>query len=31
MRQLGYGKGYQAYTDESLLPEPLEGKRYYRP
>ncbi|MCY4466227.1 MAG: replication-associated recombination protein A [Chloroflexi bacterium] len=31
MRQLGYGKGYQAYTDESLLPEELAGKRYFRP
>ncbi|MXX50334.1 MAG: replication-associated recombination protein A [Chloroflexi bacterium] len=30
MRELGYGKGYQAYTDESLLPEALKGKRYYR-
>ena len=29
MRELGYGAGYQAYTDESLLPEPLKGKRYY--
>ena len=31
MRELGYGAGYQAYTDESLLPEELEGKRYFRP
>ncbi len=30
MRQLGYGAGYQAYTDESLLPEELAGKRYFR-
>ena len=29
MRELGYGKGYQAYTERSLLPEELEGKRYY--
>ncbi len=30
MRELGYGEGYQAYTDESLLPEEISGKRYYR-
>ena len=30
MRELGYRKGYQAYTGESLLPEALKGKRYYR-
>ncbi len=30
MRELGYGDGYQAYTDESLLPEAIKGKRYFR-
>ena len=30
MRELGYGDGYQAYTDESLLPEEIKGKRYFR-
>jgi len=30
MRELGYGQGYQAYTDESLLPEEIKGKRYFR-
>ena len=30
MRELGYGKDYQAYTDESMLPESIKGKRYYR-
>ncbi|MCY4147650.1 MAG: replication-associated recombination protein A [Chloroflexi bacterium] len=30
MRELGYGRDYQAYTDDSLLPEGLKGKRYYR-
>ena len=30
MRELGYGDGYQAYTDDSLLPEPIKDKRYYR-
>ena len=30
MRELGYGEGYQAYTDESLLPEAIKGKRYFR-
>ena len=31
MRELGYGEGYQAYTDESLLPEAIKGKRYFYP
>ena len=30
MRELGYGKGYGAYTKESHLPERLKNKRYYR-
>lgn len=30
MRGLGYGKGYVAYTKESLLPDKIKGKRYYR-
>lgn len=29
MREVGYGKGYQAYTDKDLLPEKLKGKKYY--
>ena len=29
MKELGYGKGYQPYTKESLLPEKLKGKKYY--
>jgi len=28
MRDLGYGKGYEKYTKEDLLPEKLKGKRY---
>lgn len=31
MKELGYGKGYEAYTDESLLPDKLKRKRYYKP
>ena len=31
MRELGYGKGYEAYTEEDLLPEKLKGVRYYVP
>ncbi len=31
MKELGYGRGYQAYTDASMLPEELRGKRYFRP
>ena len=30
MRELGYGRGYEAYTERSLLPEELEGKRYFK-
>ncbi len=30
MRELGYGEGYRAYTSESMLPEAIKGKRYYR-
>lgn len=30
MKGLGYGKGYQAYTKESLLPEKLKGINYYQ-
>ncbi|MDP1710362.1 MAG: replication-associated recombination protein A, partial [candidate division WWE3 bacterium] len=29
MKGLGYGEGYQKYTQESLLPDQLKGKRYY--
>lgn len=30
MKSLGYGKGYEKYTADSLLPEKLSGKRYYK-
>jgi putative ATPase len=30
MKDLGYGSGYEAYTDADLLPDKLKGKRYYR-
>jgi putative ATPase len=29
MKDLDYGKGYQAYTNESYLPDKLKGKKYY--
>ena len=29
MKGLGYGRGYQAYTKESLLPDELKGKKYF--
>lgn len=29
MKELGYGKGYEPYTKESLLPEKIKGKKYY--
>lgn len=31
MKEAGYGKGYEAYTDEDLLPNKLKGRKYYRP
>ncbi len=30
MKDLGYGTGYEAYSQESFLPEKLKGKRYLR-
>jgi putative ATPase len=30
MKDVGYGKGYEKYTKESLLPEKLKGKKYYK-
>ena len=30
MGELGYGKGYQKYTRESLLPEKLSNKKYFK-
>lgn len=30
MKDIGYGKEYDAYTTECLLPEPLRGKKYLK-
>lgn len=30
MKELGYGKGYQKYDEESYLPEKLKGKNYFK-
>ena len=30
MKDLGYHKGYEMYTDKSLLPERLKNRKYYR-
>ena len=30
MKDLGYGKGYEKYSKESLLPEKLKGKKYLK-
>lgn len=30
MEEVGYGKGYEKYTNESLLPDKIKGKKYYR-
>ena len=30
MEQIGYGKGYKKYTKESLLPEKLKSRKYYK-
>ncbi|MBI2103533.1 replication-associated recombination protein A [Candidatus Woesebacteria bacterium] len=29
MKDIGYGKGYEKYTKEDLLPDKLKGKKYY--
>lgn len=29
MKNLGYGKGYERYPKEDLMPEKLKGRRYY--
>ncbi|MFZ4500511.1 MAG: replication-associated recombination protein A [Minisyncoccia bacterium] len=29
MKELGYGKGYERYTTDDLLPEKLKGAKYY--
>lgn len=31
MKDLDYGKGYEKYTAEDLLPEKLKGKKYFKP
>jgi putative ATPase len=31
MKDIGYGKGYDKYTKEDLLPDKLKGKKYYGP
>ena len=30
MKKLGYGKGYEMYTDKSLLPDQLKDKKYLK-
>jgi putative ATPase len=30
MKELGYGKGYEKYTDKDLLPEQLKGRKYLK-
>ena len=30
MKGLGYGKGYEKYTDEDLLPDKLKGRKYLK-
>ena len=30
MKEIGYGKDYDMYSKEDLLPEKLKGKRYYK-
>jgi putative ATPase len=30
MKDLGYGEGYEAYTDDDFLPEELKGKKYLK-
>ncbi|KKS11911.1 MAG: hypothetical protein UU66_C0005G0016, partial [Parcubacteria group bacterium GW2011_GWB1_41_5] len=30
MKDLDYGKGYEKYTKEDLLPDKLKGKKYWK-
>ena len=30
MEDIGYGEGYEKYTKESLLPDKIKGKKYYK-
>jgi len=30
MKEIGYGKGYEKYTKEDLLPDKLKGKKYFK-
>ena len=30
MEDLGYGKGYEKYTEKDLLPDKLKGKKYFK-
>jgi putative ATPase len=30
MKEIGYGEGYEKYPEESLLPDMLKGKKYYK-
>lgn len=30
MKEVGYGKGYEMYTTEDLLPEKLKGRKYFK-
>ncbi len=30
MKELGYGKGYEMYSTDDLLPDALKGKKYYK-
>jgi putative ATPase len=31
MKDLGYGSGYERYTNDDLLPEKLKGRKYLKP
>jgi len=30
MEEIGYGKGYEMYSKDDLLPEKLKGKKYVK-
>lgn len=30
MKEMGYGAGYEKYTDEDLMPEKLKGRKYFK-
>jgi putative ATPase len=30
MKDIGYGEGYEKYTEEDMLPDKIKGKKYFK-